>query len=460
VTTFPKRALAACLAVAGLALTACDSDQPTAPAPGPEAHAARIPPELAAAVRQMAAERGIGRLRPPAPIRPHLVRLGQVLVFDKVLSGNRDIACMTCHLPAFATGDARSLSIGQGAAGLGPDRVHPDGAFIPRNAPALFNLNALESLFWDGRVSVDASGAFHTPAGAQLTPRMTRVFEFGAVSALGLFPVLSREEMRAFAGNELAAIPDDERPAIWGALMRRLGRIPEYRRMFEAAYPGTRFERMTFAHASNAMAAFFVETLSFANSPWDRFLRGNDRALTPAQLTGAQTFLSIRCSVCHNGPAFTDNQFHNVALAQFGPGQGDGSSGLDDFGRMRVTGLDADRYRFRTTPLRNVVLSGPFGHDGAFADLREFIDHYSESEAKLRNFNPLSLEPLLQGTLLANADAVMATRDTIINGVVLPAETVDQLTTFMGALTDPGARDLRRVIPVRVPSGLPIDGRR
>ncbi len=451
------------LAVLAASLTACDASQTAAPtessAVTPAANAARsLPPSLAAVVRQLAAARGVGPLLGPPPIRPALARLGQMLAFDKILSGNRDISCMTCHLPGLATGDGRSLSIGQGATGLGLERVHPEGAFIPRNAPPLFNLHALRSLFWDGRVSVDDQGRFHTPAGSQLTPEMAAVFEFGAVSAIGLFPVLSREEMRATAGNELAAIADEDRPAVWRGLMGRLGRIPEYRQLFQAAYPGTPFDRMTFAHASNAIAAFFLDRLTFNDTPWDRFLNGNDRALSDDQLVGAQTFMSIRCSLCHNGPAFSDNQFHNVAIAQFGPGQGDGPSGRDDFGRERVTGDPLDRYRFRTTPLRNVTETGPFGHDGAFADLREFIDHYSESDVKLRNFDPFRLEPLLQGTLLPTADQILATRDTIIAGVVLPADVVDQLTAFMTALTDPRIRNLARITPARVPSGLRVDG--
>ena len=164
-----------------------------------------------------------------------------------------------------------------------------------------------------------------------------------------------------------------------------------------------------------------------------------DGRVSQAQLLGAQTFLSIRCSLCHNGPALSDNLFHNVAVAQFGPGQGDGPSTHDDFGRMRVTGDPADQYRFRTTPLRNVEFTGPYGHDGAFFKLREFVEHYSESHLKLRSFDPLSLELLLQATLLDNADAILATRDVILDGVVLPSEVVDQLTAFMGALTDPRA---------------------
>ena len=167
--------------------------------------------------------------------------------------------------------------------------------------------------------------------------------------------------------------------------------------------------------------------------------------------------MSIRCSLCHNGPAFTDGKFHNVALAQFGPGKGNGSSGRDDFGRFNLSGLASDRYAFRTTPLRNVELTGPYGHAGQFMDLRAFIDHYSESDLKLRNYDVSQLEPTLRGTLLANADDVLATRDPILDGVVLPAEVVDKLTAYMRALTDGAARDLSRVTPDRVPSGLPVD---
>ncbi len=441
-----------------LSLVACGDQGATAPRPAPELSRAHGNP-LADTVRQLTAGRGITALEQPQPVRGSLVRLGQALAFDKILSGNRDIACMTCHLPPFATGDARSLAIGQGATGLGPSRVHPQGVFIPRNAPSLFNLFALKPLFLDGRVFQDEAGRYHTPAGDRLTPDMTRVFEFGTLSALPLFPVLSRSEMRADGDNELAAIADDHEPEIWRALMARLGSIREYRRMFEAAYPGQRFENMNFAHASNAIAGFLTDRLAFNHSPWDRFLHGRDDALTPHQLAGAKNFMSARCSICHNGAAFTDNRFHNVALAQFGPGEGDGIGGHDDFGRMRVTGNPAEQYAFRTSPLRNIELTGPYGHDGAFIQLRDFVSHYSESDIKLRSFDVAQLEPLLRGTLLPTTENILATRDPLLAGVVFTPQQIDDVTEFMKALTDPAARDLRRITPRRVPSGLPVDGR-
>jgi len=328
--------------------------------------------------------------------------------------------------------------------------------FIPRNAPPLFNLAAMRRLFWDGRVEVDSRGELQTPVGPHVTPAMARVFEFGATSALALFPVTNRAEMRGLTGNELATIPDDDATAIWSGLMTRLGSVPEYRALFEAAYPGTSFDQMTFAHASNAIGAFLVDQLTLTNAPWDRFVAGDDRALTPKQLDGAKTFLGLRCVQCHNGPTFSDQEFHNVAVAQVGPGQGNGPSGFDDFGRMNVSGDEADRYRFRTTPLRNVELTGPYGHDGSIVDLRAFIAHYSESHTKLMQFDPRQLEPGLRATLVPNAADVLARRDPILDGVVLPDDIVDKLMDYMSALTDDAARTLRKLTPQRVPSGLPV----
>ncbi|MGH7526304.1 MAG: cytochrome-c peroxidase [Gemmatimonadales bacterium] len=438
---------------ATLWLAGCSDDTT---APRPEIAAATASTDaLAAEVRRLAAARRVTQLQRPAPIRPALVQLGQALAFDKILSGNRDISCMTCHFPLLGTGDNRSLSIGQGATGLGTNRVHPQGRFIHRNAPPLYNLHAVRRLTWDGRIFRDAQGVVHTPAG-RLPLGMRQTFEFGALSAQPMFPVLSRSEMRADAGNELAAASDSPH-GIWRLLMRRLGRNAEYRTLFETAYPGQRFDSMTFAHASNAIAGFLADRLAFTDTPWDRFLAGDNGAMSEAQLRGAGNFLRGRCSICHNGPALTDGKFHNVALAQVGPGFGDGVGGRDDFGRLRVTGNPADRYLFRTPPLRNVELTAPYGHDGAIVGLRNFVDHYSESDVKLRAYDAGQLEAALRGTLLPTAEDILATRDPLLASIVLPPEVVDDITEFLKALTDPAARDLRHLVPARVPSGLPVD---
>lgn len=444
-----------------LTIVAC-TDRPAATPTSPDVPISldQIPataPTTPALVRQLAAQRGITAL-PRAPhVRPALVQLGQALMFDPILSGNHDVACATCHIPQYSMGDGRSLSVGTGGTGLGPDRQVPASGFIGRNAPGVFAVVGLKHMFWDGRVEVDEHGTFNTPAGV-LPPDMTRVFEFGAISAQPMFPVTARSEMRGASGNELSLLHDDDFVGIWRGLMQRLGNVPRYRQMFEQAYPGTRFDKMNFAYASNAIAAFLVTQLPASDSPWDRFLDGNDHALTSAQLEGARTFLTLKCSICHDGPALTDDKFHNVAVAQLGPGEGNGPSLRDDFGRENVTGDPADRYRFRTTSLRNVVLTGPYGHDGAIATLRDFIEHYSQSDQKLLQYDPSQLEPDLRNTVLPNASAILATRDTLLNGVVLTPAIVDQLVAYMGALTDPAARNLTKLTPRHVPSGLPVLG--
>jgi cytochrome c peroxidase len=445
---------------ATLWLAGC-SDNTTAPpavSSGLEVAAATAEVEaLAAEVRALAASQGITPLARPAPVRPALSLLGRALAFDKELSGNRDISCMTCHLANNGTVDGRSIPIGQGGSGLGTARVHPQNKFIHRNAPALFNLHAMNMLTWDGRVFVAANGTIRGPEAILATQRTA--FECGAVSALPMFPVLSRQEMRADTGNELAAFPDVKHQLIWKALMVRLGAIPEYRTMFEAAYPGQTFDNMNFAHAGNAMGCWIAAVFASTNTPWDRFLAGNTDAMTQTQLLGAKAFLgSAKCSQCHAGPALSDNKFHNVLIAQVGPGFGNGPDGHDDWGRMRQTDNVKHKYQFRTPPLRNVELTGPYGHDGAIVDLRTWVDHYTQSGTKLQAYNPGQLEPLLQNTLLPTADQILLTRDIKLKNLVVPPEQVDQITEFLKALTDPSARNLNGLVPLGVPSGLPVDG--
>ncbi len=452
------------LAVMGAALwLAGCSDGTTGPQPpattnGLEMAAATAEVEaLAAEVRALAASQGITPLARPAPVRPALSLLGQALAFDKELSGNRDISCMTCHLAGKATVDGRSIPIGQGGTGLGTGRVHPQNKFIHRNAPPLFNLHAMNMLTWDGRVLKAPNGTIRGPDPIPVAQRAA--FECGAVSALPMFPVLSRAEMRADAGNELAGISDTKHQQVWKALMVRLGAFPEYRTMFQAAYPGQVFDSMSFAHAGNAMGCWIAAVFASTNTPWDRFLAGNTDAMTQTQILGAKAFLSTaKCSQCHSGPVLSDNKFHNVLTAQVGPGFGNGTDGRDDWGRMRQTGNVKHKYQFRTPPLRNVELTGPYGHDGAIVDLRGWVDHYNQSTTKLQNYNPGQLEPLLQNTLLPTADQILLTRDFKLKTLTLTPETVDQLTEFLKALTDPSARNLSGVVPLRVPSGLPVDG--
>ncbi|WP_419941211.1 cytochrome-c peroxidase [Candidatus Palauibacter sp.] len=442
------------LMVLATTLQGCSDDVVEPSAPGDP-----VRTDLVTTVRQLAREQSLRPVTLAAPVRDELSALGRALAFDKILSGNRDVACMTCHLPTFATGDGKSLPVGQGGTGLGPDRTHPDGQFTLRHSLALFNLHRVRKLFWDGRLEELDDGSIGSPAEEHLTSEMEAVLEFGAVSAAGLFPVSSREEMLG-PNNELAEVPDGNFTELWSRIMNRLGTIDEYRQLFEAAYPGTSFDDMTFAHASNAIGGFFASSFSFSDSPWDRFLRGDDNQLTEAQLRGARNFMTVGCTKCHQTDvldARPGNEFHNDALAQFGPGQGDGPTGTDDFGRERATGDPEDRRRFKTPPLRNIELTAPYGHVGQFVTLRGFVEHYNNVDSTLVAYDVSQVESLLRPTLLHNYSEILATRDTMLMPIRLEEAEVDDLIEFLKALTDDAARDLSAVTPASVPSGLPID---
>jgi cytochrome c peroxidase len=432
--------------------------------------------QLVASTRASIAFRGVTAIPDPPRVRHALKELGRALAHDKLLSGNRDVSCMTCHPGTVGTDDDRHLSMGVTGVGSGIDRT---GDFAQgeegRNAPPLWNLHAMDTLFWDGRVEKLPNGQIRQMAGAQLTPAMMAVMEFGPISVLPMFPVTARDEMRGFGNqNELSSLADSNFTAIWAGLMARIGQYPEYRRMFEAAYPGTKFQNMTFAHAANAIGGFIISEFRANDSDWDRFLRGNDRALSLEALRGAEIFMRT-CVNCHGGSTGSDQQFHNTLLSQFGPGPrngGDGPTLRDDFGRERVTGVRGDRYRFRTTPLRNVEFSAPFGHAGQIVDLRDFVAHYSVNfdddgviigaipgpSQNLREWDRNQVDPRLQPSILSNFDDIVADRDPLFfTGSPIMPEFVDPITEFMIANSDyKSIRRASRTAPRRVPSGLPV----
>ena len=210
---------------------------------------------------------------------------------------------------------------------------------------------------------------------------------------------------------------------------------------------------MSFAHASNAIAGFYASTFVFNNTPWDRFLQGDDAALDESELAGARDFLTVGCSDCHHRSSFAGD-FHNTALPQFGPGK---TASREDFGREAVTGLATDRRRFLARPLRNVELTAPYGHLGQFATLATFVNHYNNAPLQLRRYEIAENVPdrLLWPTLLDNVDEILATADSLLDSLRFGEETHANLVAFLLSLTDDAARDLRHTIPDRVPQRAP-----
>lgn len=400
------------------------------------------------------------------PPDPDLVALGQALFFDKELSGNRDIACATCHHPTQGSGDGLAVSIGTGGAGLGPQRQIGYGrSFIPRNAPELYNRGQAEwvTMFWDSRIFAE-NDYFHTPAAENLPDGLDNV-----LAAQAMFPVTSNDEMRGMMGdsdvngieNELAMHEEGNVVAIWDGLMARLLQYPAYEGLFAQAYPDVPADELGFQHAANAIAAFEIHAYTLTSSPWNNYLNGDLDALTAEQKEGAMLFFGdANCAACHSGTLLTDQQHHVLAVPQVGPGKGDEAP--LDLGRWRETGNLNDMFAFRTPSLHNVATSAPYMHDGAFLTLESTILHHLDPEQSLRTYDPADhvipgLVDTYQNDPTLIADMLAAVDPNLAPARELSRAEINSLIAFLNALTDPNIADLDQYVPIFVPSGLPVE---
>jgi len=411
--------------------------------------------------------------RPP----PARVELGRMLYFDKLLSGNRNVSCATCHSPLVATTDGLSINVGTGGRGLSVLRdagTLPLGPLDPvergqRNMPPVFNLGHedFERMFWDGRISVErrAPQGFQSPAGAELPVGFDHLLE-----AISIFAPTERQEMTGQPGtNELAdASLSSPFTGVWNGVVARLRAIPEYGELFARAFPELRGDpgALSIVHVGKALGAFQAVAFRADDSPFDRYLRGDRSALSREAVAGMKVFYDkARCDACHSGTFQTDLGFHAIGMPQIGPGFGGvGFAGREDFGRELVSGSTADRYRFRTPSLRNVALTGPWGHDGFFASLEGVVRHHLDARASLLHADPsqrvLPSRPDLDALDLVAFDDP-ATTNAIARRIELAPrrlhdDEVADLLAFLHALTDPRALDMRHLVPQRVPSGLPL----
>ena len=313
----------------------------------------------------------------PNPILPsdfptldtEIVSIGRQLFYDPVLSGNDNIACATCHHPALGTGDAMWLSIGEGGLGLGRMREVDNGNEIkdriPRNAPALFNLGAREFsvMFHDGRVMRDRDAMYgiKMPEGRTLKRPLNT-----ALTAQNILPILSHDEMAGHPGeNPIADAIEAEEihgpNGAWQQITAKVEAIEEYRMAFDWIIgQGT---PLHITDIGDALSQFITYEFRATDSPFDQYLNGKADALRADQMAGMELFYGKgNCASCHSGKFQTDHGFHAIGLPQFGPGKDDAYA---DTGRGMISGLDEDKYRFRTPSLRNVTLSAPYGHNGA-----------------------------------------------------------------------------------------------
>lgn len=257
---------------------------------------------------------------PENPITPAKVALGQQLFEDARLSGDESLSCASCHPKELGYADGVPFSEGA------------EGKPMPRHTPTVLNSAYYRYINWDGK--------------------------FADVSQLVLAVMANPRNMNMQSEDVLVA---------------RLESVPEYREQFRQVFggPPTR-QRVAFAIDA------YVRRLTTPNSPFDRYVAGDPRALTDAQKRGLVLFVGkADCAMCHRGPNFADDQFHALGL----PG--------DDTGRFKVTGVEADRYAFKTPTLRNVELTAPYMHDGSVSTLRGVIDFYNAGGGRQRPKSPL-----------------------------------------------------------------------
>ena len=268
---------------------------------------------------------------------PGRVELGKMLFFDPRLSGTGAISCATCHNPSFAWTDRLPVGRGDGHKKLG------------RHTPTILNAAFNEVQMWDGR--------------------------FASLEEQALGPMMSTAEMNITA---------DE-------ILSRLRAIPRYVELFTThdGPAGVTTEAVTKAIAS------FERTVISGEAPFDRYVAGNDSALSPSARRGFVLFnTKANCAACHSGWAFTDSSFHDIGL----PGE--------DLGRGRTLGIDSLNHAFKTPTLRNVADHPPYMHDGSEADLRAVIDLYNQGGRVRRPTLSGEIKPL--GLTAAETDDLLA----------------------------------------------------
>jgi cytochrome c peroxidase len=219
----------------------------------------------------------------------------------------------------------------------------------------------------------------------------------------------------------------------------------------------------------------FEFTMVFANAPIDRYARGETHALTNKEKRGALVFFGKgKCVSCHavsgeSNEMFSDFQMHNIGVPQIAPYFGvqkgnvifDGPGENEDFGLEQITGNSADRYKFRSSPLRNAVLQPAFFHNGAFTRLEDAIRHHLNVQDSILHYNAFHAGVAIDLTFRQGPSSpVLATLDPLLQmPIQLSEDEFQHLVAFVrNGLLDPRAKpkSLCDIVPASVPSGMPV----
>lgn len=331
------------------------------------------------------------------------INLGRLLFFDPILSGDKDVACATCHHPDNGYAEFRDISIGVNGKGFGISRKFnkPNAIpFVKRNAHTVLNtaFNGINPsnhynpekspMFWDLRVN--------------------------SLEAQAIEPIKALEEMRGLNYTE---------SEILNEVVLRLGEIPEYEKLFRNTFNES--EPISIENIGKAIAAY-ERTLVTNNSRFDKYMRGETNAISLGEKEGFEVFKKVGCANCHNGPMFSDYKTHTLSVPE-----NDKLTKVDD-------GFE-QQFGFRTPSLRNLRFTAPYMHNGTLANLTEVLEFYED----------LSFNKSRNSAVATN------TIDTLAKKLTIRVKDMSSIISFLNTLND---EDFDKSIPEKLPSGLKVGG--
>lgn len=428
------------------------------------------------------------------PLDQPLAELGQKLFFDSLVSLYDDNSCAACHAPQAGMGDTQSIAIGIQNNGLvGPGRTGPRNQ---RRSPSVINSAFFPKLMWNGRFESLSGDPFSNALGFKFPPpegqtrfRPNDPAIRHLLVAQAHMPPTELAEVAGFRGvtdlgtrflpfdDDLGGLvppPDasgSRNEPIRQSVLQRLNDSLAYRDLFGARFAQVRNGApIDFSMFGQAIAEFEF-TLVRANAPVDQYARGRLDALTLQEKQGALIFFGKgRCVQCHSvsgnaNQMFSDFKMHNIGVPQiapaFGLGQGnmvfDGAGEDEDFGLAQVTGAPADRYLFRSSPLRNVALQPAFFHNGAFTRLEDAVAHHLDPARSARAYDAASAGVAADlRERRGPTEPVLATLDPVLRTPIrLTEDELRDLVEFVRhGLLDPraGAATLCQLVPQTLPS--------
>lgn len=335
------------------------------------------------------------------PSTPDKIKLGKLLFYDPILSGNKDVACATCHHPDYGYAENLDLSIGVNGFGIGSSRRFKSNNQIPivkRNAHTVLN---------SAYNGMDVKGNYHPDKAPMFWDNRAHSLEEQALK-----PILSLEEMR---GDQISE------NHILDTIVNRLHKIKAYQNLFALAFPEN--SKIDSTNILKAIASF-ERSLTTPNSRFDKFIAGDKNALSEVEKQGFELFKKAKCNLCHSGPMFSDFKIHALGVID------NEKLGFSDDGFEKT-------YGFRTPTLRNLRHTAPYMHNGKLTTLKKVLEFYEDiSNGKSQNPNITQLDPL-------------------VNKIELKGKDMSPIISFFNSLN---SEDYDKTIPQEVPSKLPVGG--